>query len=68
MAGGPPGVNGFGSVVGISAIEEDDALSIWAIGKEPEEVALGFAGFREDDGLLRRAQFRGFGEGDFQGF
>ena len=48
----PPGVNGLGAVVGVGAVEKDDAGTPRTIGEDAEQVALRAAGFGEDNGLL----------------
>jgi len=64
----PGRVNGFRAVVGVRAIEKDDAVFELTIGKDAEQVILGFPGLGEDYCFLRRAKFGSFSEGNFEGF
>jgi hypothetical protein len=66
MAFQPLVVDQFGAVVGVRAVEQDDALSKRAVRQHAKQVALGAARFGEDDGLLLGADFLGLGEGDGQ--
>lgn len=58
--------------VAVAAVEEDDAVAVFAcVGGVRQgflQVVLGAAGFGEDDGFARRAQFVEFCEGLFQRF
>ena len=63
----PLGVDPPGALVGVGAVEQDDALGIGAVRQQPQQIALGAARLGEDDGLLLGAQGLGLGEGDAEG-
>ncbi len=67
MAFQPLAVDALGAVVGVRAIEQDDAVRKWAITQQAQQVALGAPGFGKDDGLFGAAEFTGFGKGNVQG-
>ena len=65
----PAGVNGLGAVVGVGAVEKNDAGTPRTIGEHAEQIALRAARFGEDNGLLRggRRHAGHAGETDRQG-
>jgi hypothetical protein len=60
----PSGVNELGLVVGVGAVEKDDAVGKRAVGEHAEQVTLCLAGLGKDNDLLRAAQLAGLREGD----
>jgi hypothetical protein len=45
-------------LVVVGAVEEDNLVFPGAVGQDPKEILLRAAGFGEDDGFLRRTEFR----------
>ncbi|MCY1314372.1 hypothetical protein D9M70_650020 [compost metagenome] len=56
MAFEPVFVDRLRTLVAIGAVEEHDAVAVWRVSQQVEQVFLRALGLGEDDGLPRRAQ------------
>src|SRR5690606_1901620 len=62
----PVFVDRLRTLVAICAVEEHDAVAVWRVSQQVEQVFLRALRLGEDDGLPRRAQSIQFGEGAIQ--